>query len=396
MSKKYINTIPRDAFSIIDESLSKKNNIINLSIGNPIDSPNECLINKLNEYILDEKSHGYGFTDKNTQQELKKSMANYYKRRFGTNLDIDNEVEILNGTKEGIYYLISSMVDEDESILIPSPSYSVYMNIAHLIGAKSIYFKCEKESFMPNLESIKEEDLLSAKVMILCSPGNPTTKILSKEFLMKAIDLAKKYDFKIIHDLAYGELCYKGNDVISILSLPGGSDVAVELYSLSKTCNIAGWRIGFAIGNKEVLSNLRILKSNIDFGMFIPFQKTAIYMIENMHEYSLKQSKVYEEKIEYFVSELNRIGWNVKFPEGSFFIWAKIPKQYAYMEDTDFVRYIFDKTNVLLLPGSGFGYGGRGYVRIALVENLEVLKKAIKNLERLFCKEDESENIYVL
>ena len=391
MSKKYINTIPEDAFSFIDKELLKKDNVINLSIGNPIDPPDGSILNKLNKYILDENSHGYGFTDKDTEKEVKKSISNYYKRRFNVDLNQNKEVEILNGTKEGIYYLLSSMIDEGDKVLIPSPSYSVYMNIVHLIGGESVYFPCDRESFVPDLDSIKEQDLIDANVMVLCSPGNPTTKILPKEFLQKAINLAKKYNFKIIHDLAYGELCFGCNDVTSILSLPDGNKVCVELYSLSKSCNVAGWRIGFALGNEEVLRNAKALKYNVDFGTFIPFQKAAIDMIDNMEVYSSYQAKIYEERIEYFVSELNRIGWNVSKPEGSFFIWAKIPEKYNYMKDTEFVSYVLDETDVLVLPGSGFGYGGSGYVRIALVENIEFLKKAILGLEKLGLNEKKND-----
>ncbi|MGL5756766.1 MAG: pyridoxal phosphate-dependent aminotransferase [Paraclostridium sp.] len=391
MSKKYINTIPEDAFSFIDKELLKKDNVINLSIGNPIDPPDGSILNKLNKYILDENSHGYGFTDKDTEKEVKKSISNYYKRRFNVDLNQNKEVEILNGTKEGIYYLLSSMIDEGDKVLIPSPSYSVYMNIVHLIGGESVYFPCDRESFVPDLDSIKEQDLIDANVMVLCSPGNPTTKILPKEFLQKVINLAKKYNFKIIHDLAYGELCFGCNDVTSILSLPDGNKVSVELYSLSKSCNVAGWRIGFALGNEEVLRNAKALKYNVDFGTFIPFQKAAIDMIDNMEVYSSYQAKIYEERIEYFVSELNRIGWNVSKPEGSFFIWAKIPEKYNYMKDTEFVSYVLDETDVLVLPGSGFGYGGSGYVRIALVENIEFLKKAILGLEKLGLNEKKND-----
>jgi alanine-synthesizing transaminase len=390
MSKKYINTIPQDAFSFIDKELAGKKNVINLSIGNPIDPPDGSIIDKLNKYILDESSHGYGFTDKDVEKEVKRSIVNYYKRRFNVELYEKEEVQLLNGTKEGIYYLISSMIDEGGKVLIPSPSYSVYMNIVHLVGGEAVYFPCERENFIPDLESIDEKDLIDANVMVLCSPGNPTTTILPKEFLQKAINLAKKYNFKIVHDLAYGEICYKDNDVISILSLPGGVETSVELYSLSKSCNVAGWRIGFALGNKEVLSGVNTLKYNIDFGTFIPFQRATIDMIDNMEEYSSNQAKIYEERVDYFVSELNRIGWNVKRPSGSFFIWAKIPKEYSYMEDTEFVSYVLKKANVLMLPGSGFGYGGKGYVRIALVENLEVLKKAISNLEELLFRQSDT------
>ncbi|WP_270504694.1 pyridoxal phosphate-dependent aminotransferase [Paraclostridium sordellii] len=387
MSKKYIKTIPEDAFCFIDKELSKKDNVINLSIGNPIDPPNGSIINNLNKYIQDENVHGYGFSDKDTEKDVKKAISRYYKRRFNVELEEENQVALLNGTKEGIYYLLSAMLDEGDKVLIPSPSYSVYMNIVHLIGGQTIYFPCDRVSFIPDLDSIKEQDLIDAKVMVLCSPGNPTTKILPKSFLQKAISLAKKYDFKIIHDVAYGELCYENNDVTSILSLPNSSDVCIELYSLSKSCNVAGWRIGFALGCKEVIENAKTLKYNVDFGTFIPFQKATIDMLDNMETYSKYQAETYKKRIDYFVSELNRIGWSAKAPEGSFFLWVKIPDEYKHMKDTEFISYVLDKTDVLMLPGSGFGYGGKGYVRIALVEKLEVLKEAIRGLEKLQLKQ---------
>lgn len=384
MAKTYIETLPEDAFSFIEAKLQKqKRPVINLAIGNPDGSPNPVLVEKLKEYISNPSFHGYGDFTPEIGKKLKKAITSYYERRFRVSLCDETEVLDVLGTKEGIYYLLSSLLDEGDSVLVPSPSYSVYMNCLHLVGGVPIYFPCDKETFLPDLTQISAEDLQKAKVMVLCSPGNPTATVLSKEYLAEVIALAKKYDFVVIHDLAYAEISYNDVEVPSILSLSGGKDVAVELYSLSKSCNVAGWRIGFALGNKRVLQGLRTMKFNIDFGMFLPFQSVAIDALNNMEYYASEQTKRYQERMDYFVPELQKLGWDVQKSKASFFIWTKIPEQYEKMGDQDFVSYLLDNAGILLSPGSGFGAGGAGYVRIALVKDIEVLEEVISRLKNM-------------
>lgn len=384
MAKKLIHTLPEDAFSFIESKLQQqKKPIINLAIGNPDGSPNRNLIEKLQQYISNPYFHGYGDFTPEIGEELKQAVTSYYKRRFGVKLCAKTEALDMLGTKEGIYYLLSSLINEGDAVLIPSPSYSVYINCLHLTGGIPIYFPCKEESFLPDLDQISKMDLRRAKVMMLCSPGNPTATVLPKEYLAKVIALAKKYDFVVIHDLAYAEIFYDQVEVPSILGLPGGKDVSVELYSLSKSCNLAGWRIGFTLGNKEILQDLRTMKFNIDFGMFLPFQKVAIEALNHMEYYALEQTKRYQERMNYFVPELQKLGWDVQKSKASFFIWTKIPEKYRKMGDRDFVSYLLEKTGVLISPGSGFGYGGSGYVRIALVKEIIVLKEVIERLRNL-------------
>ncbi|HDR8141952.1 TPA: aminotransferase class I/II-fold pyridoxal phosphate-dependent enzyme [Bacillus cereus] len=384
MAKTFIQTLPEDAFSFIESKIKQqKQPIINLAIGNPDGTPNSHLIEKLQSYISNPNFHGYGDFTPEIGKELRKAVTSYYERRFGVNLCARTEVIDVLGTKEGIYYLLSSLLDEGDSVLVPSPSYSVYTNCLHLVGGVPIYFPCKEESFLPDLAQIPKEDLQKAKIMVLCSPGNPTATILPKDYLAQVIALAKKYNFAVIHDLAYAEISYGEVEVPSILSLPGGKEVAVELYSLSKSCNLAGWRIGFALGNKKALQGLRTMKFNIDFGMFLPFQNVAIDALNNMEYYSLEQTKQYQERMDYFVPELQKLGWNVKKSKASFFIWTKIPDHYKEMGDQGFVSYLLDKTGVLLSPGSGFGIGGVGYVRIALVKDITVLKEVIERFKKI-------------
>ncbi|PFI76859.1 pyridoxal phosphate-dependent aminotransferase [Bacillus cereus] len=384
MVKTFIQTLPEDAFSFIESKIQQqKHPIINLAIGNPDGSPNPKLIEKLQKYISNPDFHGYGDFTPKIGEELKQAVTSYYKRRFGVNLCAKTEVLDVLGTKEGIYYLLSALIDEGDSVLVPSPSYSVYINCLHLTGGTPIYFPCKEESFLPDIYQIPKADLQKAKVMVLCSPGNPTATILPKSYLAQVIALAKEYDFKVIYDLAYAEIFYDQVEIPSILALPGGKDVAVELYSLSKSCNLAGWRIGFALGNKKILQDLRKMKFNIDFGMFLPFQKVAIEALNHMEYYALEQTKRYQERMDYFVPELQKLGWDVQKSKASFFIWTKIPEKYKRMEDRKFVTYLLEKTGVLISPGSGFGSGGSGYVRIALVKEMTILKEVIERLRSL-------------
>ncbi|MBP2099999.1 pyridoxal phosphate-dependent aminotransferase [Enterococcus rivorum] len=372
-----------DVFDFIDKKLQTSPNIVNLAVGNPIGKPNKVLLDSLCHYIQEKDMHGYGSFSPEINKKLLESIAHYYSARFGVDLIPEENFIEVQGTKVAIYRLISLLINKGEKVLLPSPTYTVYTKCVELLNGEIIYFPCDQETFYPDLNKISEKQLKDAKLMILCSPGNPTSAVLTKVFFEKAISLAKKYNFKIINDLAYAEIRYNHNEVSSIFSVDGAEEVSVELYSLSKSCNIAGWRIGFVCGNKEIIAQLKELQFNIEFGLFLPFQKAAITALENLPQISKLEIAKYEERINYFIVEMKKVNWTISKPKASFFIWTKIPHKYSYMSDKEFVIYVLKETNILFSPGSGFGKGGEGFVRIALVQEMEVLKKVVSKLQVL-------------
>lgn len=380
---KATNAYKEDAFDFIDRKLENNKNIINLAVGNPDGKPNKLLIDTLSQCIQEEDMHGYGCFSPELTSSLRKSIANYYQSRFGVNLTPDSHFLEVPGTKVAIYRLISLLIGKNEKVLLPSPSYSVYTKCIELLDGDILYFPCNPDDFYPDLSKISETAFKEAKLIILCSPGNPTSTVLSSAFYEEVVLLAKKYQFMIINDLAYAEVRYTDAEVPSILSIEGSQEVAVELYSLSKSCNIAGWRIGFVCGNKEIIKQLKALQFNIEFGLFLPLQKTAITALEHLPMLAGVEIAKYEERIDYFIAEMNKVGWKIKKPAASFFIWTKIPKQYDYMSDKEFVIFILEKTDILFSPGSGFGSGGKGYIRIAMVQEMSMMEVVVTKLKQL-------------
>lgn len=383
MSKQGTN-FTEDAFTFIDRIEKKYPQLINFSIGNPDGDPHPLLLKELNQAITQKGVHGYGCFSEETVTELRANFSKFYKKRFFVDLAPQSEITEVHGTKTAIFQLLHLLIKENDRVLIPSPSYTVYNTCVQLLNGKIIPFPCEENTFYPDLETLTAEQLTAAKVLILCSPGNPTSTVLSKAYLEKAVALAKKYKFKIIHDMAYAELHLIDKKPLSILSITGSKEVAVELYSLSKSCNIAGWRIGFVCGNAEIISELKDHQFHTEFGLFIPFQKVACFALAHMEELAEREIIKYRNRMTYFIDEMNKLGWKMKLPEASFFIWAKIPERFNSMSDLAFVLYVAENAGVLFTPGSGFGSEGSGYVRIAMVQSMEKIYQAVKQLKPLF------------
>ncbi|MGK9473160.1 aminotransferase class I/II-fold pyridoxal phosphate-dependent enzyme [Melissococcus plutonius] len=382
-----MNTIQQtkaDVFDFINEKLETNDQVINLAIGNPDGKPDSCLIDTLNQYMQKETTHGYGSFDTTMVKLLRKSVADYYNNTFQTSLDADENIVEVPGTKVAIYRLLSLLIKNEEKVLIPSPSYSVYTKCVELLNGEIIYFPCCLDNFSPDLSKVSEEEWQAASILILCSPGNPTTTVLSHEFLEEVIQLAKKYHFLVINDLAYAEINFTSERIPSILAIDGAKDVAVELYSLSKTCNIAGCRIGFVCGNQQLVNQLKHLQFEIDFGLFLPFQHAAITAFNRLPELASKTIHKYEERMDYFIQEMKKVGWEIQKPVASFFIWTKVPSEFEAMTDKEFVSYVLQETGILFSPGSGFGKNGEGYIRIAMVQEMRIMREVVVRLKKLF------------
>lgn len=363
--------------------------LLDFSVGNPDLGPGDHWQQRLNHYINDATLHGYGEFRSDINLNLKRRFAAYYHRRFYPAgsvelLDPARHVLDLLGSKEGIFYSLLSSVKPGESILLPDPSYSVYSSCAELIGIDVESFPCD-EAGQPDFKAINAQQLISARLLILCSPNNPTGIELTEQTLITAIAFCRRHQLILVLDRAYAEISAPPVNPSqglggSALGYPGALDCTIELHSLSKSCGIAGWRIGFAVGNELMIERLKKFKFQSDFGMFLPFQQVAAEMLDKLASVAAQHSSVYRRRIIRVVHALREMGWEVATPEAGFFLWAKIPATLNLSDDLEFTQALLNEAGLLFTPGSGFGDAGRGYVRIALVHEDPVLDQMITRL----------------
>lgn len=355
------------------EKSERGEQVIDLSVGTPNIPPAKHIMDALCESAADQHNYVYAIND---QSELLKAVSEWYYRRYQVTLDPELEVCSLLGSQEGLAHISLSIVDEGDLVLVPDPCYPVFADGPLLAGAKLYYMPQRKEHhYLIQLEEIPEEIAVKAKFMIVSYPNNPTTVMAPDSFYEDLIVFAKKYDIIVLHDNAYSELVFDGKQCGSFLRFPGARDVGVEFNSLSKTYGLAGARIGFCVGNKDVVGHLKALKSNMDYGMFLPIQKAAIAAVSgDQHCVEITKS-AYEKRRDILCDGLNGIGWEIEKSAATMFVWAKIPPHYH--SSADFAMDLVEKSGVMVTPGSAFGPSGEGYVRLALVQDEEELVKAV-------------------
>lgn len=352
--------------------------VVDLSIGAPNIPPAQHILDALCEAAADKNNYIYAIND---QKELLEAAAQWYQRRYGVTLDPETEICSLLGSQEGLAHIAMSIVDEGELVLVPDPCYPVFADGPLLAGAELYYMPQRKENgYIIDLSEIPEDVARRARFMIVSYPNNPTTVMAPDSFYEGLIAFAKKYDIIVLHDNAYSELVFDRKTCGSFLHYPGAKDVAVEFNSLSKTYGLAGARIGFCLGNREVVSHLKLLKSNMDYGMFLPLQKAAVTAITGDQACVAETRAAYERRRDILCDGLKEIGWDMRKPEATMFVWAPIPSHYTSSEQ--FAMDLIQKCGVLLTPGSAFGPSGEGHVRMALVQDEPELKKAIAAIEK--------------
>ena len=344
--------------------------VIDFSTGTPNIPPTKNIRDILSKAALDPKNYVYAIND---LPELLSAVITWYKKRYNANLNND-EVCSLLGSQEGLSHLAMILINEGDTVLVPNPSYPVFKNGPLIAGARIVEMPLLKENnYLIDFEAINEDDAKLAKFMIVSYPNNPTCAIADDKFYLKLIDFAKKYKITVLHDNAYSELLFETPGK-SFISYPDAKDIGVEFNSLSKTYGLAGARVGFAVGNKEIIKQIKTLKSNMDYGMFIPIQLAAIEAI-NGDQSCVEQTRIaYKKRRDAFLDNAKKIGWEIEESKGTMFIWAKIPNKYK--TSIDFVNDLFDQTGVLFVPGSAFGTYGEGFVRIALIQDVELIEKA--------------------
>jgi LL-diaminopimelate aminotransferase len=350
--------------------------VIDLSIGAPNIPPAPHIMEVLSRESQKPENYIYAIVD---QPELLEAVAAWYQRRYGVTLDPATEITSVLGSQEGLSHIGLSILDEGDVVLLPEPCYPVFADGAALAGAELHYMPLlEENDYLIDLDAIPEDLARRAKLMIVSYPNNPTCALAPDSFYDDLIAFAKKYQIIVIHDNAYSELVYDGATCGSFLSHPGAMEVGVEFNSLSKTYGLAGARVGFCIGNPEVVGNLRTLKSNLDFGIFLPIQKAAIAAISGDQSCVEDVRKAYTQRRDYLVEELGKLGWEIEKPKGTMFVWAKIPKTWKSSEE--FCIALLERAGVSVTPGSAFGALGEGYVRFALVRTGEEMRRAFDRI----------------
>ena len=352
--------------------------VIDLGVGSPDLPPAPHIVEALRSSV--EKPTNYTYSLVGTPRLLE-AVASWYKKRFNVNLDPGNEVLVLMGSQDGLAHLAMAYVDPGDLALVPDPGYPIYsFSIVMAQGEIWPVPLLSENGFLPDFSAIPEEVAKKAKLMWLNYPNNPVAVSADSDFFQRAVEFAREYDVLICHDVAYAELAYDGFKPISFLETPGAKEVGVEFYSLSKTYNMAGCRIGFVVGNSEVLKNLSLIKSNIDYGVFYAVQEAGIAALTGPQECVVETARTYQRRRDILVDGLAELGWKITKPNASMFIWAKLPP--GYNSSTAFAADLLEKAGVLVIPGIAFGGLGEGYVRIALVKDEFTLAEAVHRISK--------------
>ena len=352
--------------------------VFDLSIGAPNIPPAKRIMEVMAKAVMEPKNYVYAIND---TQEMLQAVAQWYQRRYGVTLDADTEICSLLGSQDGLSHIALSILDAGDVMLVPDPCYPIFADGPRLAGAELYYMPQKKENdYVIQLQDIPEKVAQKAKFMLVSYPNNPTAAMAPESFYHELVAFARKYDIIVLHDNAYSELVFDGRSWGSFLSIPGAKDVGVEFNSLSKTYGLAGARIGYCLGNSRVVSMLKTLKSNMDYGMFLPIQSAAVEAITGDQSVVAETRAAYERRRDVLCDGLIAAGWQMDKPPGTMFVWAPVPEQYADSES--FVRDLLDKTGVLVTPGSAFGPSGEGYVRMALVQSEEDMQRIVEAVKQ--------------
>ncbi len=385
-----IKRLPPYVFNITNElkmaARHRGEDIIDLSMGNPDGDTPKHIVDKMIEVAQRPGTHGYSAS--RGIPRLRKAISDWYKRRWDVDIDPDKEAIVTIGSKEGIAHLMLATCDRGDTVLVPNPSYPIHIYGSIIAGADVRSVRMGPGiDFFSEFERAVTETTPKPKLMILGFPSNPTAQCVDLDFFEKLVALAKKHGVYIVHDLAYADIVYDGFKAPSIMQVPGAKDVAVEFFSMSKSYNMAGWRIGFMVGNRDLVGALTRIKSYHDYGTFTPIQVGAIEALNGPQECVEEVRKEYEHRRDVMVKGLHDLGWMVEKPKASMYIWAELPEFYKSMGSVEFSKRLLEKAKVAVSPGIGFGEYGEGFVRIALIENADRIRQALRGIRQMF-KED--------
>lgn len=360
-----------------EELLRRGRTVYNLSVGTPDFEPAPHVMKAMQEACGKAENYKYSLAD---LPELLEAVKYRYEKRFGVHIETD-EVMSVYGSQEAMAHIGKVFCDPGDVILVPDPGYPMFEMSGIMAGADVEYYSIKEENgYLPDLDSIPADILRKTKYMIVSYPLNPVCVCAPDEFYQRLIAFAKKHDIVILHDNAYSDITFTEEQGKSFLSFEGAKDVGVEFYSLSKSYNLTGARISFVVGNKDIISRFRLLRSQIDYGIFYPVQYAAIAALTGPDDFIEEQRRQYAARNKALCGGLREIGWNVPDSQGTMFVWAKIPA--GYESSADFCMKLMEKTGVIVTPGSAFGKGGEGYVRMALVVDVETIEKVVHVLDQ--------------
>jgi alanine-synthesizing transaminase len=356
--------------------------IIDLGMGNPDMPTPKHIVDKLVEAAR--KGHNHRYSASMGITKLRLAISKWYKRRFDVDINPDTEAIVTIGAKEGISHLVLVTIRPGDVVLAPDPTYPIHPFSAIIAGGDVRRVPLRPEGdFFEELMAATRQTWPRPKILIISFPHNPTTEIVDMTFFEKVVDYAKEHGILVIHDLAYADLVFDGYKPPSFLQVPGAKDVGVEFFSLSKSYNMPGWRVGFCVGNSEVVGALRRIKSYLDYGIFQPIQIASIIALNGPQDCVKKIVDTYKERRDTLIDGLNRVGWPIKRPKATMFVWAKIPEQYAKMGSVGFSEMLIREAKVAVSPGLGFGEYGDDYVRFALIENKMRTNQAIRGIRKI-------------
>ncbi len=381
-----ISRLPPYVFNIVNElkanARARGEDIVDFGMGNPDKPAPKRITDKLIEAAQREDTHRYSLS--RGIPRLRQAIADWYLRKFNVEIDPEKEAIVTIGSKEGLAHLTLATLGPGDAVLVPNPAYPIHPYGCVIAGADIIYVPLTEDSdFFSELEKAIEDSWPKPKMLIVNFPGNPTTQCVDLAFLERLVAIAKQHQMWLVHDIAYGEITFDGYEAPSILQVEGAKDIAVEFYSLSKTYNMPGWRVGFMCGNRTLVEALSRIKSYLDYGMFTPIQVAAIEALNGPQDIIEEVRATYQRRRDVLCEGLCNAGWQVEKPKATMFVWAKIPQEYAHLGSLEFSKQLLEQAKVAVSPGIGFGKYGDTHVRFSLIENVHRTRQAVRNIKKM-------------
>ena len=381
-----IERLPRYVFEEINQlkiqARHDGKDIIDFGMGNPDQATPDFIVNKLTETVNKKETHRY--SQSKGIPRLRKALSDWYDRKYNVSIDPENEAIVTMGSKEGLGHLALATMDKGDVILVPNPSYPIHPFGFIIAGADIRHVPIGPGiDFFNQLEEAIANTFPKPRMLVLNFPSNPTTECVDIGFFEQVVEIAKKNEIWVIHDLAYADLCFDDYKAPSFLEVKGGKDIGVEFFTLSKSYNMPGWRVGFCCGNKDLIGALSRVKSYYDYGLFTPIQVASIVALNEGDQEVKKIRDMYKERRDVLCDGLNKIGWEVEKPKATMFVWAKIPEKFK-MKSVEFSKLLLNECDVAVSPGIGFGQYGDSYVRFSLIENRQRINQAVKGIKKIF------------
>src|SRR5215472_14288414 len=379
-----IQKLPPYVFAVINEMKAKARaaqmDVVDLGMGNPDGATPEPVVEKAIEAIRNPRNHRYSVS--RGIPRLREEIAQHYRTRYGVELDPEAEAIVTIGAKDALAHLLFAVVGPDDAVVSPNPAYPIHQyGVIMAEGHACMLPMPDPATFLDRLEHLYKTSSRKPKLILISFPHNPTTHCVELDFFRNIVSLAARHGTWIVHDFAYADICFDGYRAPSILEVDGAKEIAVEIYSLSKSFNMAGWRVGFCLGNRKLIGALARIKSYLDYGIFQPIQIASIIALRECADEPRKICAIYQKRRDVLVSGLARAGWPVEKPRGSMFVWAPVPERYRAQGSLEFAKQLMEKALVAVSPGIGFGPMGEGHVRFSLIENEHRIRQATKSIQ---------------